>query len=310
MRRDGARRGAEGDGAAGRARLAPPGSNVRSTATRSDCSPLVEIEVEADRARPERARDKSRGRSEQPERGLEHVRQLTRRKRDFTRDLLTRHIARAILGTMEALRTFTAFAGQKLVASGDIRDVLRSVKARLDARGEEVPVLVFEDQTGAQVDFDLRGTADEAIERLSSHPLFEREAAPKRTGPGRPKLGVVSREVSLLPRHWEWLEAQRGGISVALRALVEEARKRGQLRQLARNAREAAGKFMWTMAGDLPDFEEASRALYAKDDAKLRALTKAWPKDIAAHVARLVAEAVRLEEQADLEEERANASKA
>ncbi|MBN9159790.1 MAG: hypothetical protein BGO98_23130 [Myxococcales bacterium 68-20] len=208
---------------------------------------------------------------------------------------------------MEAQRTFTAFAGHRTIASGDIRETLLRTKECLD-RGETAPVLIFEDQTGNQVDFDLRGTPEEALERLAAHPLFAGEQEPKRTGPGRPKLGVVSREVSLLPRHWEWLEAQRGGISVALRALVEEARKRGQSRQLARQAREAAGKFMWTMAGNLPDFEEASRALYAKEDGRLRSLTASWPKDIAKHLTRLVTEAARLEEQATLEEARTKAT--
>ncbi|MBX3207317.1 MAG: DUF2239 family protein [Labilithrix sp.] len=208
---------------------------------------------------------------------------------------------------MELERTFTAFSGHRRIASGAVRETLLEAKAWLD-RGEADPLLIFEDATGSPVDFDLRGTPDEALERLSSHPLVggeADEAPPRRAGPGRPKLGVVSREVSLLPRHWAWLEDQRGGISVALRALIDEARKRGQSRQLARKAREAAGKFMWTIAGDLPGFEEASRALYARDDARLGALTRSWPKDIAAHVAALVAHAKRLEEEAALEERRA-----
>ncbi len=210
---------------------------------------------------------------------------------------------------MEA-RTFTAFAGHTAIASGEIRETLRQTKAWLDraANADAEPLLIFEDQTGIQIDFDLRGSAEEAIERLATHPLFADEE-PRRTGPGRPKLGVVSREVSLLPRHWEWLEAQRGGISVALRALVEEARKRGQSRQLARRAREAAGKFMWTMGGNLPDFEEASRALHAKDDAQLRSLIGPWPRDVALHIERLVAEAHRLELQAAAEDAAAKAKR-
>jgi hypothetical protein len=205
-------------------------------------------------------------------------------------------------------RKFTAFVGERNIASGPIRETLLELKKWLDRHGEREPALVFEDETGNQVDFDLRGTAEETLERLASHPLFAAAGAPEtepRRGPGRPKLGVISREVSLLPRHWEWLEMQRGGISVALRGLVDEARKRGQSRQLARKAREAAGKFMWTMGGNLPDFEEASRALYAKDDGQVRSFTAAWPKDVRKHVARLVAEARRLEELAEIEAERA-----
>lgn len=198
---------------------------------------------------------------------------------------------------MENERTFTAFAGHKRVASGDVKEMIAGVKKYLD-RHEEEGLLVFEDRTGRQVDFDFRGTVEEATARLAEHPLFEAEMAPPRTGPGRPKLGVVSREVSLLPRHWEWLEAQSEGVSGALRRLVEEARKKGRGAALAKAAREAAGKFMWVMTGNLPHFEEASRALYAKDDEKLIGLIRKWPKDIRQHVERLVAEAARLEKAA------------
>jgi hypothetical protein len=116
-----------------------------------------------------------------------------------------------------------------------------------------------------------------------------------RIGPGRPKLGVVCREVSLLPRHWSWLEQHPGGASVALRKLVEDARKRGHGKERARVAWEAAGKFMWVMAGNLSGFEEASRALYAKDQARLVSLIRDWPGDVRSHVERLVGESTRLE---------------
>ncbi len=168
---------------------------------------------------------------------------------------------------------YTAFAGNRRLASGARREVLLAVKAHHDAGGDRV--LVFEDETGRQVDFDLRGTPDEVVARAE---------APRKAGPGRPKLGVVSREISLLPRHWEWLEQQPNGSSAALRRLVDEARKREPDRARARRAREAAGRFMWAMAGDLPGFEEASRALYAGDERRLRALVRAWPKDVRAHL--------------------------
>jgi len=206
----------------------------------------------------------------------------------------------------QPIETFTAFAGHRCLASGALEEVLLEAKKYVDRTESDpraAPLLVFEDRTGSPVDFDLHGTPAEALERLAFHPLFaSREAAEaKRTGPGRPKLGVISREVSLLPRHWDWLEQQRGGISVTLRALVEEARKRGQNTQLARKAREAAGKFMWTIAGDLPNFEEAARALYAKDEKRLEQLIRRWPKGIKEHVERLVGEAARLEALAALD---------
>lgn len=178
--------------------------------------------------------------------------------------------------------TYTAFAGNKLVVSGEQPAMLRGVKRHLDAGGDAV--LIFEDQTGRQIDFDFQGTEEEVLER----------AAPPRAGPGRPKLGVVSREVSLLPRHWEWLEQQPNGISAAIRRLVDDARKREPGKERARRARDAAGKFMWVMAGNLPAFEEASRALYAGDTERLLGLIRKWPRDVRKHLERLATEASRL----------------
>jgi uncharacterized protein len=200
---------------------------------------------------------------------------------------------------MESDRTYTAFAGNRLIASGDLRTTVLQTKNHLDCSNAE-QVLVFEDQTGVQIDFDLRGTPDEALARLSEHPRFvmSEAAATVRVGPGRPKLGVVCREVSLLPRHWVWLDQQSGGASGALRRLIDEARKRGQGKELARLAREAASRFMWVMAGNLPNFEEASRALFAKDQERLEALIGDWPEDIRKHLDRLVQESVRLESEA------------
>lgn len=198
-------------------------------------------------------------------------------------------------------RTFTAFAGQRLIVSGDVKTVLLETKEALDA-GESETVLIFEDKTGVQVDFDFRGTPDEVVARLSAHPLFAERPVeapqPARSGPGRPSLGVVSREVSLLPRHWEWLAGQPGGISGTLRRLVDTERKRTAGKDAARQAWDAAGKFMWTMAGNLPGFEEASRTLYAKDTTRLDSLTWDWPPDIRNHLMRLVYDAARLEEDA------------
>src|SRR5688572_3936733 len=116
----------------------------------------------------------------------------------------------------EDQRTYTAFAGMKRIAEGDLTTMLRATKEHVDRRGEE-GLLIFVDQTGEQVDFDFRGAAEDVLRRA--------EPSPPRAGPGRPKLGVVSREVTLLPRHWEWLEQQPNGISAALRRLVDEARK-------------------------------------------------------------------------------------
>lgn len=151
---------------------------------------------------------------------------------------------------MEEERAYTAFAGEHLVAAGGLRAMLGKVKSYLDDGGGD-RVLIFEDWTGRQVDFDFRGTPEEVVERA--------DPGGPRTGPGRPKLGVVAREVTLLPRHWEWLERQPSGASAALRRLVDEARKREPGKERARLALEAASKVMWAMAGDLPNFGKRPR---------------------------------------------------
>jgi uncharacterized protein len=198
---------------------------------------------------------------------------------------------------METERSFTAFAGHRLIASGPIAATLAAVKRDLDTREHEkddTTILIFEDATGAQVDFDLRGSSDEVLARLPEHPLFKTEGSDEkvRGGPGRPKLGVVSREVSLLPRHWQWLEAQSGGISGALRRLVDDARRQNSAKDEEHKTRDAIGRMMWSIAGDLPDFEEATRALFADDYQHFEERIKSWPADVRQHLMTLARRAV------------------
>ncbi len=189
---------------------------------------------------------------------------------------------------MEEQRTYTAFAGDRLLVCGSLQTMLLRTKKHIDGQGAD-GVLIFEDQTGRQIEFDFRGAPDDVLARLPQHPLFAGDGdSRQRTGPGRPRLGVVSREVSLLPRHWEWLEQQPNGISAALRRLVDEARKREPGKERARRGREAASRFMSVMAGDREHFEEASRALFAGDHGRLKELTRRWPRDIRGHLWRMV----------------------
>ncbi|RAK60892.1 DUF2239 domain-containing protein [Phenylobacterium hankyongense] len=173
--------------------------------------------------------------------------------------------------------TFTAFAGHRAVARGTASDVARAAHGHLPNA-----LLVFDDATGRQVDLDLRGSADDVVARLAPSPQ------PK-AGRGRPKLGVVAREVTLLPRHWDWLAGQPGGASAALRRLVDQARRQGSGADQARRAQEAAHRVMTAIAGDLPDYEDALRALYAGDRPRLHSLIAAWPADVGAYVSRLAA---------------------
>lgn len=176
-----------------------------------------------------------------------------------------------------------AFAGHDLIAEGSLPEVLRQAKTRLD-QGENASILLF-DSDGRLVEADFRGTVEEVLARLPQ-PVVE--AAPK-AGPGRPKLGVVAREVTLLPRHWDWLAKQPGGASVALRKLIEDARRQSEPEDRLRERREAVHRFLTALAGDLPNYEEVLRALYAWDRERLSAAMAGWPEGVRQHVERMVA---------------------
>jgi len=151
---------------------------------------------------------------------------------------------------------------------------------------EGVSFLVFDDATGHALDIDTRGTNQEILDRLAPVlPAEESMSEPR--GRGRPRLGVVAREVTLLPRHWDWLSSRPGGASVVLRRLVDEARKANGDRDRVRAAQEAAYHFMSAMAGNLPDFEEATRALFAYDRRRFADLIAAWPPDVRDHAIKL-----------------------
>lgn len=167
--------------------------------------------------------------------------------------------------------TYVCFADSRRLAQGPLETVLRAAKLALDGNARE-RLLLFEEATGQQVDFDFSGTIEQVLSRA--------RPAPVRAGPGRPRLGVVSREISLLPRHWEWLEQQPQGASAALRRLVDAARKQDPDGERARRCRDAISRVMWTMAGNLPGFEEASRALFAADADRFQKQIRAWPEDL------------------------------
>ncbi|CAI8922730.1 MULTISPECIES: DUF2239 family protein [Burkholderia] len=186
------------------------------------------------------------------------------------------------------LPSYTVFDGHRRLVSGPLATVALAVR---QAAGDATPgtILIFDDATGRAIDLDLRGTADEIRARYAAAPADASAPAGEPTGEGeprgrgRPKLGVVSREVTLLPRHWDWLAAQPGGASVALRKLVEDARRTHAAADRRRDAQARAYHFMSAIAGDLPGFEEAARALYANDLARLAELIAGWPDDVRDH---------------------------
>jgi hypothetical protein len=177
----------------------------------------------------------------------------------------------------------TAFDGERRLAFGPLIEVALAVKAA-SAAGAEGPLLAFDDATGDLIDLDLRGSRPEIAARLAAA-VGAPPPAPQ--GRGRPSLGVVAREVTLLPRHWEWLAAQPGGASAAIRRLVEEARRSGGAKQQTRASQDAAFKFMTAMAGDLTGYEEATRALYAKDRLRFARHVATWPHDVRAYATTL-----------------------
>lgn len=180
--------------------------------------------------------------------------------------------------TDEPPASWTAFQAFDRIAQGALAEMALAVR-RLDP--DAGPILIFDDATGRVLDLDLRGSDDEVRAR------FVLAADGPARGRGRPRLGVTAREVTLLPRHWDWLADQPGGTSAALRRLVDEARKADEGRTALRQARERCYRFLSGIAGDLPGFEEASRALFAGDEDRFRSLIADWPADIRSYALRL-----------------------
>ncbi len=169
--------------------------------------------------------------------------------------------------------TVTAFVNQKIIAQGDLAEVAIALANQTHA------ALVLDDQNGSPVDLDLRGNSAEIAARYGLA-----LPAPEKSGRGRPKLGVVPREVTLLPRHWDWLNDQPGGASAALRRLVETARKDKAGMDARRQAQDLAYRVLSALAGNLPNYEEALRAFYGDDEQRFDSLTAAWPADIRTYV--------------------------
>ncbi|WCF10946.1 DUF2239 family protein [Paenibacillus thiaminolyticus] len=188
---------------------------------------------------------------------------------------------------------YTAFLGVEVVASGSLQHVVSTVKDALDDR-DLAQLLIFDDSTGKQIDVDFRGKTDDVLKRLGEPsgdlPGTEVNHQPTRRV-GRPKLGVVSGEVTLLPRHWEWLKGQPGGASVTLRKLIDEARRAGEKQSNFRESQEATYNFMTAMAGNFHQYEEALRALYAGDLDRFYHFIDDWAPDIRNHIKRLAANA-------------------
>ena len=191
------------------------------------------------------------------------------------------------------LSSYSAFEGPRRLVTGSLSVAALATKRALEIQSAQ-SVLIIDNHSGRNIDVDLQGAEADVVrhvEQMAVH--LERSRAPKAEAPaeisneprgrGRPKLGVTPREVTLLPRHWDWLATQPGGASVTLRKLVEEARRKNAGKDRQREAQERAYNFMLAVAGDLPGYEEATRALFANDRARLEAQISDWPKDLREH---------------------------
>jgi hypothetical protein len=165
----------------------------------------------------------------------------------------------------------TAFLGDMIVARGEREAVTRELERLYPA--DLAAIRVFEDGSGRVVDLDYWNAAS------SSPPPPPRPR-------GRPSLGVAAREVTLLPRHWEWLSRQPGGASAAIRRLVEEASRTAPG---PAEKRDSAYRFMSDMCGDRPGYEEALRALYRGEEERFGTLVADWPKQVRGYLKELLA---------------------
>lgn len=172
-----------------------------------------------------------------------------------------------------------AFRGNRRITRGSLEDVALALRSRRPDDGAHDDFVVFDARSSARIDLDLRGTEQDVLARLETS--IGGGASTKRRGPGRPRLGVVSREVTLLPRHWAWLCEQPGGASATLRKLVDRARR--ETDGSARTAQDGAYRFMTAMAGNEPGYEEALRALYRGDREAFEAAIEGWPPDVRDH---------------------------
>jgi hypothetical protein len=183
---------------------------------------------------------------------------------------------------MNTPETYTAFEETKRIAQGKLQEVVLKIKKHL-GRTENSSILIFSDLTGKTMDINFHGTEKDVLKRLEVF-VSQQDGETVSSGPGRPKLGVVSREVSLLPRHWEWLAIQPGGASATLRKLIEDAKKKSGSASTTKQVQESVYRFLSVIAGNLEGYEEALRALYKADHKNFSLHIQSWPTDVKKHV--------------------------
>ncbi|RZG86913.1 DUF2239 family protein [Acinetobacter venetianus] len=170
---------------------------------------------------------------------------------------------------MNSSTTYTAFSGDHYLASGEMMELILKIK-QLQETTENI--LIFNDQTGRQTDFDYTGSEQE---------IRERYAEPEPTKKvGRPKLGVISREITLQKKHWDWLDQQSASASAIIRKLIDKELDDPNSESNKMLAKQATDRFMLAMLGNMPNYEEATRALYQGDREVFLKMIQDYPKDL------------------------------
>jgi len=185
----------------------------------------------------------------------------------------------------------TAFVGTEVIATGTLIDVATKCRELLDAETPVREILIYSDTNSHPVELDLSGDVDEVRARILVGSYKKTEPEDKKTRAGRPKLGVIGKEVTLLPRQWDWLKMQRGGASVTLRKLVAEAMKAAGPEADHQIRKQAVYHMMVSIGGNLPNFEEAIRCLYADDQEGFIKMIDAWPVGLRDYLVRISEEA-------------------
>ncbi|TBR43539.1 DUF2239 family protein [Marinomonas agarivorans] len=181
---------------------------------------------------------------------------------------------------------YSAFLDTRLLAAGELTTVITQIKQQFPDR----EALLVETNSCKRLEINWQGSVEDVLARIDAMPQAEplssdliAPATPKthiKSKRGRPKLGVVSKEVTLLPRHWEWLSKQSGGASVTLRRLVDQARQENSLEDEIKLRQEQIYNFISFFAEQLPNVEETMRALYRQDRSLFYRSIKNWPTDI------------------------------
>lgn len=186
----------------------------------------------------------------------------------------------------------TAFSGVTRIASGELRHVAMKAKQAHDAHPGRL-LRVFGDAGAALIELPLDLPAADLLRLIEqSEPSAEGVAAARpRRRPGRPRLGVVPREVTLLPQHWDWLSVQPGGASLALRRLIDAARLADPSLDRRHAAQEATYRFLDTLSDCGPAFGDIARALYAGEAGRFESLLLRWPEDVREHALWLATDA-------------------